>query len=91
MSHKATTYVTLDSTTFEIEGTFHPAEPYCHHTPAESEHFKVERIFCDLKTQNDPEREVTVDVTDIISEDDRTTIEERLNNNLEVFTEHPDH
>lgn len=90
MSHKASTYVTLDLVTYEVEGTYHPAEPYDRETPAEPEHFEIDRIFTDLKTQKDGS-EVAVDVTEIIGEDKFDEIQTKLNENLGAFTEHPEH
>ncbi len=91
MSNKATTYVTLDAVTYEVEGTFFEAEKYNHETPAEPEHFEVARIFCDLTLQSDPDKTVTVDVTEMLSEATRESIDEHIADNLDAFTEYPDY
>ena len=91
MSYKATTFVTLNGVTYEVEGTFYPAEAYNHETPAETEHFEVDRIFADLPTQSDAEKLITVNVTDLISDDTREGIDDTINDNLEAFTENPEY
>jgi hypothetical protein len=85
MKREVTTYVTLGAVTYEVEGTYYPSEPYNGVTPAEKECFEIKRIFCDLKTQKDPSKLVTADVTDIINDDDVNAISEKINNNLEAF------